>query len=103
MVGNLLENAWKWGQSKINITIESCEEHFTIVIDDDGPGLPEEQREIVLSRGGRADATVPGSGLGLAIVSDLANLYHGALTLHLSPPGLLRSILTLRTTAVHSG
>ncbi|HLT13215.1 MAG TPA: sensor histidine kinase [Marinobacter sp.] len=103
MVGNLLENAWKWGQSKINITIESSEEHFTIVIDDDGPGLPEEQREIVLSRGARADETVPGSGLGLAIVSDLANLYHGALTLDNSPLGGLRASLTLPTTAVHSG
>src|SRR5690606_25294851 len=57
MLGNLLENAWKWGQSKINITIEPGEEHFRIVIDDDGPGLPKEQREIVLSRGARADET----------------------------------------------
>ncbi|WP_372964508.1 sensor histidine kinase [Marinobacter sp.] len=95
MLGNLLENAWKWGKSTINITIEPGNGYFKIIIDDDGPGLPEEQRNLVLSRGTRADESVPGSGLGLAIVSDLANLYHGALTLEHSPLGGLRASLTL--------
>ncbi|MCW8839482.1 MAG: sensor histidine kinase, partial [Gammaproteobacteria bacterium] len=95
MLGNLLENAWKWSRGRVHITLERSGEQFTIIIDDDGPGLPAEQRQTVLARGVRADEQVPGSGLGLAIVSDLAELYEGALSLHASPLGGLRARLTL--------
>lgn len=95
MLGNLLENAWKWAGSRVEISFRSDAERFTVVIDDDGPGLAPEQRQAVLARGVRADEQVPGSGLGLAIVTDLAKLYDGVLSLEESPLGGLRVRLTL--------
>lgn len=99
MLGNLLENAWKWAGSRIDITIEPDAQNFTVVIDDDGPGIPPGQRQLVLARGARADEEVPGTGLGLAIVSDLARLYNGSCSLDESPTGGLRAKLTLPVAA----
>ena len=47
----------------------------TLVIEDDGPGIPEQARAQVLERGARLDESVPGSGLGLAIARDIAEVY----------------------------
>ena len=66
-----------------------------ILVDDDGPGLNEEQRAKVGKRGLRLDETKPGSGLGLSIVADLAALYRGALTLEHAPDDGLRARLRL--------
>jgi signal transduction histidine kinase len=66
-----------------------------VTIQDDGPGIPPEQRMEALARGGRVDESVPGSGLGLAIVDDLARLYGGALDLDTSPLGGLRARIRL--------
>ena len=66
-----------------------------ILVEDDGPGLPEAVRAAVLQRGVRADEATPGSGLGLSIVSDLAGLYGGSLELESSPLGGLRARLRL--------
>lgn len=95
MLGNLLDNACKWAKSSVNI--QSARENGAIVftVDDDGPGLDPSKREIVLRRGVRADEAAPGSGLGLAIVSDLAELYQGAISLEDSPMGGVRARLRL--------
>ena len=66
-----------------------------MLIDDDGPGLTDEQFQQVMARGRRLDETKPGSGLGLAIVSDLAGMYGGRLALSRSPRGGLRCELLL--------
>ena len=67
----------------------------TLAIDDDGPGLPPEDRAAALSRGGRLDETKPGSGLGLSIVVELARIYGGGLTLEASELGGLSARLRL--------
>jgi signal transduction histidine kinase len=95
MLGNLLDNAWKWARSRIGVSFQADGDRLIIMVDDDGPGLEQERRIAVLARGVRADERVPGTGLGLAIVNDLAELYDGALALETSPPGGLRVILTL--------
>jgi signal transduction histidine kinase len=99
MAGNLIDNAAKWASRKVMVTTEILREddrpRFRLLIDDDGPGLPETAREDVLKRGRRLDETKPGSGLGLSIVSDLAALYRGSLKLDASPTGGLRAILEL--------
>ena len=87
MLGNLMDNACKWANSKVIVSGEQKSTRLIINIDDDGPGIPEDQKDAVLQRGQRLDETVPGSGLGLAIVIDLAHLYHGSLTLHKSDAG----------------
>jgi signal transduction histidine kinase len=99
MAGNLIDNAAKWASGKVEISIELIRDddrpRFRLLIDDDGPGLPETARAEVLKRGRRLDETKPGSGLGLSIVSDLAALYRGSLRLEAAPLGGLRAVLEL--------
>src|SRR5437762_5860761 len=103
MVGNLVDNACKWAQSRVAVEVlaarADAKEGSTVrvVVDDDGPGLTPSQREQVKvpRRGNRLDETKPGSGLGLSIVTDLAALYGGALTLGTAPIGGLRAELVL--------
>ncbi len=95
MVGNLLDNACKWAKRRVTVTGQSGGGRVVILIDDDGPGLPAEQREEVFERGRRLDQSVPGSGLGLAIVRDLAEIYGGSVGLEDSPEGGLRVRLEL--------
>jgi signal transduction histidine kinase len=95
MLGNLLDNACKWGRSQIAITSAISGATVLITVDDDGPGLETSMREAVLQRGVRADEAAPGSGLGLAIVCDLAELYGGSIALSTSPAGGLRARLQL--------
>jgi signal transduction histidine kinase len=95
MLGNLLDNACKWGRSQIAIASAVSGSTVSITVDDDGPGLETSMREAVLQRGVRADEAAPGSGLGLAIVRDLAELYGGSIALSSSPAGGLRARLQL--------
>jgi signal transduction histidine kinase len=99
MLGNLLDNAWKWADSRIDISCHSDNSTLTVLVDDDGPGLAPELRQAMLTRGMRADERVAGTGLGLAIVSDLVELYGGSLDLESSPAGGLRARLTLPVAA----
>jgi signal transduction histidine kinase len=95
MVGNLLDNACKWGRERIAIATLLDGDRLVITIDDDGPGLEAEASELVLQRGVRRDERVPGSGLGLAIVRDLADLYGGAIWLDRSTAGGVHARLQL--------
>jgi signal transduction histidine kinase len=65
-------------------------ERLRLTIEDDGPGLTQEQREAVIQRGARLDESAPGSGLGLNIIDELARAYGGALTLGEGSLGGLR-------------
>ncbi len=100
MVGNLADNAGKWAKSKVEImaiidTNIQDRPRVIVTIDDDGPGLTQDQRFEATRRGQRLDETKPGSGLGLSIVVDLANVYGGQFTLEDSPLGGLRAKLDL--------
>jgi signal transduction histidine kinase len=95
MLGNLLDNACKWANSKIVLEATRTGAMLVLTLDDDGPGLAPDLRGVVLERGVRIDEASPGSGLGLAIVRDLAELYGGSICLEDSPCGGLRSRLSL--------
>lgn len=97
MVGNLLDNACKWANWRVKVSAESARAsgHFIVLVDDDGPGLSEEDRAKAVKRGQRLDESKPGSGLGLSIVADLAHLYKGRFELEPSPEGGLRARLEL--------
>lgn len=95
MVGNLLDNACKWATARVAVTAVRDGDTLRITVDDDGPGLAEEQRQTARSRGGRLDESVPGTGLGLSIVEEIAGLYGGSLTLADAPSGGLRAVIAL--------
>jgi signal transduction histidine kinase len=81
MVGNLVDNAAKYGGSRVFVTVERKNGMVDILIEDDGPGIPAEEREAIFARGARLDTDKPGTGLGLAIVRDVAEIYGGRIAL----------------------
>ena len=96
LAGNAMENACKWGASKVRVRAQAeSDEQLTLTIEDDGPGLAPDQRAAVLARGARLDETAPGSGLGLSIIDDLIRSYGGSLSLGDSRLGGLSVILIL--------
>ena len=82
MLGNLIENAAKYGSGRVFVEIEKSAPMIDIIIEDDGPGIPEGAVDELFKRGARLDDTgKPGTGLGLAIVRDVAEIYGGTITL----------------------
>ncbi|MEO8454485.1 MAG: HAMP domain-containing sensor histidine kinase [Sphingomicrobium sp.] len=97
MVGNLVENAAKYGGGRVFVTVEPKGEMVNIEVEDDGPGIAESDRGALFARGARLDTTgKPGTGLGLAIVRDVAEIYGGSIHLEESEDlGGLLARLTL--------
>ena len=97
MLGNLVENAAKYGGGRVFVTVEPNEGMVDILIEDDGPGIPEADRGSLFTRGARLDTTgKPGTGLGLAIARDVAEIYGGRIALEESEDlGGLLARLTL--------
>lgn len=96
LLGNLLENACKWARRRVRVSAGSTGlGQMIVVVEDDGPGLPEDQREAALQRGSRMDETTPGSGLGLSIVVELTRAYGGRVSLSDSELGGLKAVLEL--------
>jgi signal transduction histidine kinase len=95
MLGNLIDNAGKWAETSVVLSIEEIDARVRIIVDDDGPGLAPESWDVVFNIGERLDERSPGAGLGLAIVRDLAELYHGSVWLDASPRGGLQAVLEL--------
>lgn len=81
MIGNLVENAAKYGGGSVFVTVETGEEFVELLVEDDGRGIPEEERQRIFDRGVRLDTGKPGTGLGLAIVRDVAEIYEGTVSL----------------------
>src|SRR6476660_6411884 len=82
MLGNLVENAAKYGGGRVFVTVESKARAVHIIVEDHGPGIPETDRGSLFARGARLDTTgKPGTGLGLAIVRDVAEIYGGSIHL----------------------
>ena len=96
LVGNVLENACKWCKRRVRAeALPDGPGFLKVTVEDDGPGLPEDQREAVLRRGARLDENAPGSGLGLSIVEELAKAYGGSVSLAQSAWGGLKVELRL--------
>jgi signal transduction histidine kinase len=96
MVGNLMENACKYGGGEVRVTLDAAgDSALAFTVEDDGPGLDEAARARALKRGERLDESAPGQGLGLSIVADLAQLYGGRLSLEESALGGLKARLVL--------
>jgi two-component system sensor histidine kinase PhoQ len=100
LLGNLLDNACKWCRGRVRLSASTAEgadprERLLLQIEDDGPGISEEDRVRVLQRGVRTDESVPGHGLGLAMVRDTVDLYGGRMSIDSSALGGARFSLRL--------
>ena len=90
ILGNLIENAAKYGQGRVFVTVArhvanpgaaKKVDFIELLIEDDGPGIPAAARDKLFERGARLDTGKPGTGLGLAIVRDVIGIYGGTITL----------------------
>ncbi len=87
ILGNLLDNAFKWCKRQVQVSADQQGKHLSIRIEDDGPGMKPEQVEQLLKRGVRADEAMPGHGIGLSIVHNIVQAYHGKLKIEQSNLG----------------
>ncbi|TCP08418.1 two-component system sensor histidine kinase RstB [Crenobacter luteus] len=101
---NLLGNARRYARSMVRARLERTGGRLTLTVDDDGPGIPEGDRERVLDPFVRLDASrardTGGHGLGLAIVASVMRAHHGEVRVETSPEGGAR--LVLAWPALHS-
>jgi two-component system osmolarity sensor histidine kinase EnvZ len=97
-LSNLIDNAWKYGSSKVTLRALPTSAAIVIEVADNGPGIPEDQSERLkrpFTRLESARTNASGTGLGLAIVERIARLHGGQLTLLANHPGGLTARLTL--------
>jgi len=95
MAGNLIDNAFKWAKSRVVVRCDSEQNRLSLIIEDDGPGIAEEELKTITRRGRKLDETSSGHGHGLGIVEDIAVLYGGSLKLGRSELGGLKAELDL--------
>jgi len=89
ILGNLLENAYKYCRHSVRVVVRSAAHNdgLEILIEDDGPGIAKQQMAAVLQRGTRMDESVPGHGIGLSMANEVIALYGGQLSIDSSTLG----------------
>ncbi|MCF5689285.1 sensor histidine kinase [Pseudomonas sp. PA-1-3F] len=95
LLGNLLDNACKWADAEVCLSVSETPQGYRLGVEDDGPGIPEAQRDQVFSRGARLDEQRVGHGLGLGIVRDIVEVWGGVLQLQESELGGLKVLIQL--------
>ncbi len=95
LFGNLLENAFRLCLGEVYVRAERVGVNTVVRVEDDGPGVAEDQRERILERGGRADSQHPGQGIGLALVTDMLEEMDGSLSIETSALGGAAFCVTL--------
>ncbi|MEX2469538.1 MAG: ATP-binding protein [Pseudohongiellaceae bacterium] len=100
VLGNVLDNAFKYGRSRIRITLGKVPptvRGICLVVEDDGAGIPAEKHDFVLQRGARADTLMQGQGIGLAVVTDIVGSYGGEIRVEDSELGGARIVIQLNS------
>lgn len=77
VMGNLLDNACKYCLEFVEISARQDDDQLHIIVEDDGPGIPQGKRDQVFDRGQRADTLRPGQGVGLSVARDIVEQYDG--------------------------
>ena len=79
LLGNLLDNAWKWARSTVRLAVIADQEKLSISVEDDGAGIDAADLRSLAQRGIRRDEDVPGHGIGLSIVRSLVDELGGSI------------------------
>ena len=95
LLGNLIDNAFKWAKRNIHVSAIQMEDTLSIRIIDDGPGFKSGHAEELLQRGARADQNVAGHGIGLSIVQNIVQAYNGSLHIEQADTGGAEILLML--------
>jgi two-component system sensor histidine kinase PhoQ len=77
LCGNLLDNAFKYGNSRVDVKVSQKGRNLLLEFNDDGKGIAEDDRHWVLERGARADTVKSGQGIGLAVAVEIVSAYGG--------------------------
>jgi signal transduction histidine kinase len=94
LLGNLLDNAWKWAHSRVLLRVEH-DTQWRVIVEDDGPGIDAAGLQLLAQRGMRQDENIPGHGIGLSIVKSLVEELGGTLQFRASSLGGLQVCITL--------
>lgn len=100
ILGNLIENAYKYTNSWVKVysitdDVQRAKRLLAVIIEDDGPGIPDERKAQILSRGARLDTCEPGQGIGLAMVADVIDSYGGKITIESNTIGGARFVIVI--------
>jgi two-component system sensor histidine kinase PhoQ len=87
VLGNLLDNAFKWCRNRVIVGAHTDAVSLTLSIQDDGPGIHPSGAEKILQRGVRIDESTPGHGIGLAVTADIVEAYQGSIRIESSVLG----------------
>jgi two-component system sensor histidine kinase PhoQ len=87
VLGNIMENAFKYGNSRVKVSGTHINGELKLSICDDGPGVTPDMRQVILQRGERLDTSIQGQGIGLSVATDIISCYQGAIEVKDSPLG----------------
>ncbi len=77
VMGNVLDNACKYCLEFVEVSAHQADNQLHVIVEDDGPGIPQGKRDLVFDRGQRADTLRPGQGVGLSVARDIVEQYDG--------------------------
>ncbi len=97
IIGNIVDNAFKWAKSRVEISARKTGRTVNLIISDDGPGIDDDLVAQAFQPGKRMDESVPGDGFGLTIVKELVELHGGQINLERSAERGLSCVVTLPT------
>lgn len=80
-LGNVIENAFKFAHKEVKVSATQRSNQISVVIEDDGNGIPENDRQSVLQRGVRKVESIEGQGIGLAVVNEVMSVYKGEISI----------------------
>lgn len=104
VMGNVLDNACKYCLEFVEISARQTDNVLYLIVEDDGPGIPESKRDLIFVRGQRADTMRPGQGIGLAVARDILEQYEGDILTGTSELGGARmEVVFQRQEVSHNG
>lgn len=81
MLGNFMDNAYKYGAGEVRVTVVDSKQSIDFIVEDNGVGIDESQRDTITQRGARLDTQEHGQGIGMAVVVDIVKGYSGSITI----------------------